>query len=163
MSNNSYQLRTIGSVRVNQDGYAVELAPEYRNGLIGLEGFSHLQVLWWAHGLDNDEYRSITELPKPYKAGPETLGVYATRSPLRPNPIAVTNAAILGFDQQAGIIRVAFVDAEDGTPVIDIKPYHPSTERVRDVDVPEWCSDWPQWLEESAEFDWASVFENAQV
>ena len=163
MNKDSFEIRTIGQVEIDEQGFAIRLAPEYRSALQGLEGFSHAQLLWWAHGLDTDEYRAITELPRPYKAGPEVLGVYATRSPLRPNPIAVTNAAILGLDVDEGVLRVAFIDAENGTPVIDIKPYHPSTERVRDAAVPQWCADWPGCLEESAEFDWASVFENAQV
>ena len=51
------------------------------------------------------------------------MGVFATRSPLRPNPIALTAAEIIHTDQEKGLIRVTFLDADNGTPVLDIKPY----------------------------------------
>jgi tRNA (adenine37-N6)-methyltransferase len=156
-------LRRVGIVVVDESGFRVQVDTDCRAALTGLDGFSHVQLLWWAHYLDADEYRSVFELPKPYKAGPDTLGVFATRSPLRPNPIAITNAAVTGLDVERGVLRLAYIDAEDGTPVVDIKPYHPATERIRDVSVPDWCSHWPKWMEESAEFDWAAEFENAQV
>lgn len=158
-----YALRRVGVVEADGSDYVVRLEPAWRAGLTGLAGFSHVQLLWWAHHLDEEEYRSIVELPKPYRAGPEVMGVYATRSPLRPNPIAVTNAQVIGIDETEGTIRLAYIDAEDGTPVVDIKPYHPATERVRDARVPEWCAHWPRWVEESADFDWAGEFEHAQV
>ncbi len=61
-----------------------------------------------------------------------------------------------------GGIYVAYIDAEEGTPIIDIKPYHPATDRIRDVQVPEWCDHWPKWYEDSAEFDWQAEFVNAK-
>ena len=70
----------------------------------------------------------------------------ATRSPIRPNPIAVTACALLA------------VDAENGTPVLDIKPYEPSDDKVRDVKMPDWCAHWPACLEESENFDWSKEF-----
>jgi hypothetical protein len=64
---------------------------------------------------------------------------------------------------QEGIVRVPFMDAEDGTPILDIKPYHPSVDRIREVRVPAWCATWPQWYEDSATFDWGgAVFGSAQ-
>lgn len=50
---------------------------------------------------------------------------------------------------------------DDQTPVIDIKPYHPATDRVKDVRVPDWCSHWPQYYEENETFDWQAEFVNA--
>jgi hypothetical protein len=69
---------------------------------------------------------------------------------------------ILEIDHDSGAIVVPYIDAEDGTPVIDIKPYHPATDRVRDVSVPDWCSHWPKWHEDSAGFNWAAEFENVR-
>ena len=77
---------------------------------------------------------------KPYTKGPETIGIFATRSPARPNPIALSVAPVIDIDIAPGIIRVAYIDADDATPVLDIKPYFPATERVRDVSVPAWSS-----------------------
>jgi tRNA (Thr-GGU) A37 N-methylase len=69
---------------------------------------------------------------------------------------------VLALDAGAGIIRVPFIDAEDGTPILDLKPYHPCADRIRNVSVPQWCSHWPQWYEDSAHFDWQAEFVNAR-
>ena len=58
------------------------------------------------------------------------MGIFATRAPLRPNPIALSTAEVLDIDQANGILRLAYIDALDGTPVLDIKPYTPSLDRV---------------------------------
>ena len=58
------------------------------------------------------------------------MGVFATRSPARPNPIAMTASEVINIDFASGIIRVAFIDADEDTPVLDIKPYTPSFDRV---------------------------------
>ena len=89
------------------------------------------------------------------------MGVFATRSPLRLNPIALTTVSILKIDHDRGIIHIPYIDAENGTPIIDLKSYHPSIDRIKDVSVPEWCSHWPKWYEDSADFDWESEFVNA--
>lgn len=56
------------------------------------------------------------------------------------------------------MIRVAFIDADDNTPVLDIKPYTPSFDRVETPGVPAWCSEWPKSTEASGSFDWEQVF-----
>jgi tRNA (Thr-GGU) A37 N-methylase len=65
-------------------------------------------------------------------------------------------------DVEKGLIVVPWIDAEDGTPILDIKPYHPSTDRIREVKMPRWCQHWPQWYEDSGEFDWSAEFVNAR-
>lgn len=75
------------------------------------------------------------EAESPYKNGPEIMGVFAARSPIRPNPLALT------------IVKV-----------LDIKPYTPSIDRVEAPVVPEWCSHWPMSYEKSGEFDWEKEF-----
>jgi tRNA (Thr-GGU) A37 N-methylase len=62
------------------------------------------------------------------------------------------------MDHEKGIIYIPYIDAVDGTPIIDLKPYHPSIDRVRDVSVAKWCDHWPKWYEDSADFDWESEF-----
>lgn len=151
-----FRITPIGYVRTGKDGYRLEIGAKYRAGLKGLEGFSHVNVIWWCHRFDDDASRKTLECRKPYRNAPATLGVFATRSPLRPNPVAISVAAVIGVDPSAGVVRIPYLDAEDGTPIIDLKPYHPSIERVRDASVPEWCSHWPKWYEDSADFDWGS-------
>jgi len=161
MKEKNYQLKSIGHIEADGQEFAIRLNKEYRNALREVEGFSHLQIFWWCHLLDNEEMRSIVVSPKPYKKGPEKVGIFATRSPVRPNPIGVTTVSVLGIDLEQGIIRIAFIDAEEGTPVVDIKPYY-GMDRVKQVTVPGWCSHWPKWYEESASFDWEDEFENAR-
>ncbi len=158
----TFTVSPIGHIRCAEGGFYLDIHPDYRPALKGLEGFSHVNVFWWGHLCDDAGSRKIVECEQPYKRSPAALGIFATRSPLRPNPIALTAAAILKIDHERGIIYIPYIDAEDGTPIIDLKPYHPSVDRIRDVHTPQWCSHWPKWYEDSASFDWASEFVNAQ-
>ena len=162
MSDSSYTLNPIGHVAVDEGGFSLMVDEPYRPALIELDGFSHINVLWWCHLLDEPMFREMTIAERPYRNAPDAIGIFATRSPARPNPIALTAVPIISIDEAAGVVRIPFIDAEDGTPILDIKPYHPAVDRVRSTHTPEWCADWPEWYEDSATFDWAAVFENAQ-
>lgn len=154
----SMTIRPIGHVSVTPEGFFLVLTPPYASGLTALEGFTHLQILWWFSGCDDDTSRSTLTVPRPYQGAPETMGVFATRSPMRPNPIALSTAQVLYIQPEAGRIALAYIDAEDQTPILDIKPYTPSLDRVSVPHVPAWCAHWPQDYESSANFDWSKVF-----
>ena len=156
------RLQPIGHVESDDDGFTIVIDEPYRDALIGLDGFSHLNVLWWFHLFDAPEYRAVLVAEKPYRDASDRLGIFATRSPVRPNPLALSPVPVLSLDVHEGRIAIAYIDAEPGTPVLDIKPYHPAVDRIREVGVPEWCSTWPAWYEDSMAFDWGAVFENAQ-
>jgi tRNA-Thr(GGU) m(6)t(6)A37 methyltransferase TsaA len=158
MDTRTFTVKPVGIVHADDKSFSIEIAEPFRPALLGLDGFSHLFVLWWGDRVDTPECRSETVCRKPYTRGPETIGIFATRSPVRPNPIALSVVPVVGIDTASGIIRVAYIDAEDGTPVLDIKPYLPATERVRDTNVPAWASHWPQWYEDNQGFDWAAEF-----
>ena len=162
MSREEFVIRPVGHVRTGKDGAQLEVEAEYRPALRGLAGFSHVLVLWWCHLTDDEGCRTITEWEQPYRGAPPVMGIFATRSPLRPNPIALTAVAVQEIDFERGVIHVPYIDAEDSTPILDIKPYHPSADRVRDVAVPAWCAHWPQWYEDSAIFDWEAEFVTAR-
>lgn len=151
-------LNSIGKIKVADEGMFIELNKEYIPALKAVEGFSHLDVLWWFDKCDNDEARSILEEKSPYKKGPSVLGIFATRSPFRPNPIALSVAQVIYIDYENGRIQIAYIDANDGTPILDLKPYTPSLDRVENPKVPEWCRHWPVSLEKSGEFDWQDEF-----
>lgn len=157
MNEETFCLYPIGHVRMDADGFFLELKSEFAPGLTALEEFSHVQLLWWAHLVDMDE-NWVLELEKPYKKGPDKIGVFATRSPQRPNPIGLSVAQILRVDSKSGRVYLSYIDAEDGTPILDLKPYHPSADRVREAVYPNWCSHWPTCYEDSAYFDWESEF-----
>lgn len=162
MNGKEFKISPIGYVRAGEGGFYLEIEKEYLPALKGLEGFSYVNVLWWCHLCDEADYRKMVECDRPYKTGPATLGIFATRSPLRPNPIALTPVAVLNIDYERGLVYIPYIDAEDGTPIVDLKPYHPAVDRIKEVSVPTWCSHWPEWLEDSATFDWSAEFVNAQ-
>ncbi len=105
--------------------------------LDNLEEFSHITVLYWMH-----QVSATSELPlKVHPRGKQELplvGRFATRSPNRPNPIGKATVRLL--ERQGNILRVEGLDAIDGTPVIDIKPYIPGYDSVTDAKVPPWVT-----------------------
>ena len=96
----------------------------YRGGLQGLERASHVVILSWLHHAP----RNLI-VQKPRHAA-EAKGVFGLRSPARPNPIGLQVVRLVGLDIAAGRIDIDAIDALDGTPVIDIKPYFASTDAV---------------------------------
>ncbi|MDO5564445.1 MAG: SAM-dependent methyltransferase [Eubacteriales bacterium] len=155
---NNFTLTSIGEICSNEKGFYIKLKNEYAPAIEGLDGFGYIQILWWFDKCDNSEARSKLIVNKPYVKGPETLGVFATRSPERPNPIALSLSYVTYIDKENGIIGLAYTDAFDGTPVLDIKPYTPSLDRVEKPIVPNWCAHWPKCIEKSGEFDWEAEF-----
>jgi len=154
----NFSINPIGKINVNDDGTFVEVDKKYLAAMQALDGFSHFNIIWWFSDYDNEEMRNIFEMPQPYKNSPEIMGVFATRSPVRPNPIALTTVQVISIDCEKGTIHIADIDANDGTPVLDIKPYTPSIDRVETPGVPEWCCHWPKSLEQSKNFDWGKEF-----
>jgi tRNA (Thr-GGU) A37 N-methylase len=156
--NNEITINPIGYVKKDEQGIYVQLKPEFITGLTAIEGFNYLQLVWWAHLYANTETRAMTVYEKPYKKGPEKIGVFATRSQIRPNPICLSPMPVQHIDYEKGIIRTWWIDCEVDTPVLDIKPYHPCSDRINDVSVPQWCDHWPKSYEESGSFDWEAEF-----
>ena len=104
----------------------IVFTPEYRNetALRGMEGYSHLWLLW-VFSQAIREHWSPTVLP-PRLGGKTRMGVFATRSPFRPNPIGLSSVRLHGIDLHSPdgpVLYVAGADLMDGTPILDIKPY----------------------------------------
>ena len=102
--------------------------PEYRvaEALRGLEDFSHLWLIWQFHQAQREDWSPTVRPPK--LGGNTRLGVFATRSPFRPNPIGLTVVKLekIVHDPQLGhVLHVTGADMVDGTPILDIKPYIP--------------------------------------
>lgn len=108
----------------------VTLDPAYRAGLAGLGGFSHVVVLSW---FEQAPRNLIVQKPR---HASDAKGVFALRSPARPNPIGLHVAAIVSLDIDAGTIELDAIDALDGTPVIDLKPYFASVDAIADATRP---------------------------
>jgi tRNA-Thr(GGU) m(6)t(6)A37 methyltransferase TsaA len=105
----------------------LEIDPPYRPALRGLDRFSHIIVLAWLHAARRD----ALVIHPPHANAPR--GVFALRSPVRPNPIGLSVARILRIDQEAGIVELDAIDFLDGTPLIDVKPYRPGIDAVPDA------------------------------
>jgi tRNA-Thr(GGU) m(6)t(6)A37 methyltransferase TsaA len=148
-----YEIQSIGTVHVAESVFSIQLKKQYITGLTNIEGFSHLQILWWAHLADNKEARKTLVADKLFKKAPDKIGTFSTRSPFRPNPILLSTIKVTKIDFENGIIYTPFIDAEDSTPVIDIKPYF-LMERVKNCKVPQWFNHWPAWYEDSMNFNW---------
>jgi tRNA-Thr(GGU) m(6)t(6)A37 methyltransferase TsaA len=149
----TYHVHPIGHVHASDEdqNYYLQINPPYRDGLKQLDQFSHVSIFWWADKMDSEQYRNIMTTELPYAPGVEA-GVFACRSEYRPNPIAVTLMAVLSVDVEAGIVGLPWIDAFDGTPVLDLKPYIPISDRIRDYQVAEWLADWPEWMEDAAAY-----------
>lgn len=146
----------IGKVLEKDHRYILQLAPEFRDGLKSVSEFSHIHVVWWGH-LSTD-HRTSTLIQKPYKNGPAEIGVFATRSQTRPNPILITLCAVTKVDFERGEIEVAWIDAVNETPILDIKPYLACSDFSESTKTSSWSQHWPNSVEKSATFDWQSEF-----
>ena len=151
------QVNPIGKIHVEKGVFYIRLKDEYKKGLVSIDGFSHLQIVWWGNLGDDATHRSELIVEKPYKKGPSNVGVFATRAQFRPNPILITTVFVTKVDFENGIIYTPYIDAENETPVLDIKPYH-FYERVEGCQVPNWCRHWPSSYEKAAYFDWENEF-----
>jgi tRNA-Thr(GGU) m(6)t(6)A37 methyltransferase TsaA len=116
----SFVLFPIGVVRKRRGRQEIRVFRKYLKGLEGLEGFSRVIVTWWFDRNDFPDKRAVLKVhPMGDRANP-LRGVFATRSPVRPNLLGLTICRILEI--RNGTIVIESIDAFDGTPVVDIKP-----------------------------------------
>ena len=139
------RLQSVGFVRSGRESTidrgwgpvesVIEVLPEFAEGLEGLEEFSHVLVVFYMH-LDPDrEPFALRRRPRGRLDMP-MLGVFAQRGRMRPNPVGVTAVAIARLEP--GRLTVRGLDAVNGTPVLDIKPYVPVFDHVDGARTPEW-------------------------
>jgi len=134
-----FQIDPVGIVRKQDKTVIIEIHEKYKDGLLGLDRFSHILVYFWFHKNDTREYRkTLLVHPRGDKANPLT-GVFATRSPKRPNLIGMSECNILSIDGTA--IHIDKIDAFHGSPVIDIKPHMPELDSISNVVGPDWAID----------------------
>ncbi|HET91071.1 MAG TPA: S-adenosylmethionine-dependent methyltransferase [Chloroflexi bacterium] len=118
-----FEIYPIGHVRTDDGRTYLDILQPYIPALKELNHLSHVQVLWWFSRYDDDMYRQVTQSEHaPYDA--PVLGVFACRSPVRPNPIGLTTAQILNVDHETGRVEIVNIDAFDGTPILDLS-VHP--------------------------------------
>jgi len=114
----------------------IVMAPECAAGVRGIEAFSHAVVVFFMHVDPLEEAPALLRRPRGREDMP-LVGVFAQRGRMRPNPVGVTAVEIVRAEDGAVVVRG--LDAIDGTPVLDLKPYVPEFDR-RDAATPEWMS-----------------------
>lgn len=132
----SFYLNPVGVVRKSDGKIWIDIYNEYIPALLGLEGFSHINVIYWFHRNDTAKKRKTLRVhPRGDQNNPLT-GVFATHSPLRPNLIALTLCKIIAI--QRSKIEIEDIDADEGSPVVDIKCYIPTSVSASEVRLPDW-------------------------
>ena len=106
--------------------------------LDGIDGFSHLMVFFWGHKVSDDRHYLKKIVPFGNPSFP-MVGIFATHSPVRPNPILVTIVKLL--ERNGNVLKVTGLDALDGSPLLDIKPYNPYKVNTEDIKQPEWLKE----------------------
>jgi tRNA (adenine37-N6)-methyltransferase len=119
----------------------IEVFMEYAEGLEGIDGFSHLMILFYMQEATEDQRKTLKQRPRRFtKYGFKLedlplVGVFCLDSPHRPNPIGLTIVRLV--ERKGNVLKVEGLDAFDQTPVLDIKPY--TADRCKDgVEVPSW-------------------------
>lgn len=101
--------------------------PEYRNpeAVKGLEGFNYIWLLWQFQGVERENWSATVKPPR--LGGKKRMGVFATRSPFRPNPVGLSSVKLekIELTEEGPVLHVSGVDLKDKTPIYDIKPYLP--------------------------------------
>jgi len=133
----SYKIFPVGFVRKKSQTTKIEIQKAFVPALLGLDQYSHMYVLYWFHENDTPQRRSILQVhPRNDERNPLT-GVFATHSPVRPNLVALATCRILAIRENR--IEIDGIDANDGTPVIDIKSYNSKNEPDPPFRIPEWA------------------------
>ena len=115
-----FLVKPIGVVtHVEGDTSTIEIYPQYQPGLYRL-GEGRIYVLYWFHLRDNEEHRGVLRVVPRRHGETEERGVFASRSPSRPNPIGLTEVELLRVE--GGRLKVRGLDALEGSPVLDLKP-----------------------------------------
>jgi len=130
-----FKVYPVGTVEKTKGSTSIRILDKYVPALKGLEGWSHVNVLYWFDRNDTPAKRSILQVhPRGNKENPLT-GVFACRSPVRPNLIALTVCKILAVE--GNVVKVDTIDAFDKTPVLDLKPALAS-DAPQDAKGPSW-------------------------
>ncbi len=132
----TFSVHPIGRVARIDGRTLIVVDEKYQPGLLGLDGWSHVQVVWWFDKNDTPQKRSILQVhPRGNKNNPLT-GVFACRAPVRPNLIALSLCKVVSV--RDNVVEVEHIDAFDGTPVLDLKPFAPGQDSATGVKVPDW-------------------------
>ena len=139
----TYVVNPVGRVVAKKDKPPrILLFDRYASGFLGLAEWSHVYVLWWFDKSDMPGRRGTLQIhPRGDRKNPLT-GVFACRAPVRPNLIGLTVCKVVSVE--GAVLTVDTIDAYDGTPVLDLKPFTPADVPREGIRVPEWARGGPR-------------------
>lgn len=115
----------------------IVLHEDLQEALNRIEDFSHIIVIYWMHKIGRSQRKTTKVHPRGNQSAP-LVGVFASRSPARPNPVGIRTVRLL--ERQANVLKVSGLDAINGTPVLDIKPYIHGLNSINDAKTPGWIA-----------------------
>lgn len=133
-----FKVVAIGVVESIDELARIRIFRKFCGGLYRLNEFSHVIILYWFHKRDGGEERRVLRVVPKRHLPKREVGVFASRSPSRPNPIGLCAVRLVKVEDC--VLIVEGLDAFEGSPVVDVKPYLPRSDFVSDVRVPEWTS-----------------------
>jgi len=132
-----FKVYPVGKVEKKDGKTCIRIFEKYADALLGLDGWSHVDVFYWFDKNDTPRKRNILRVhPRGKKENPLT-GVFGCHAAVRPNLIALSVCRILSIE--GNVIHLDKIDAFDATPVIDLKPFIPADAPTKDVKVPDWA------------------------
>lgn len=135
------KLAFIGTVESAGEISKVKIFSEFCAGLQNLDDFSHIIILYWCHLRDKEDERRVLRVTPRRHLHNSQVGVFASRSPTRPNPIALCVTQLVEI--QNCTLSVRGLDAFESSPIIDIKPYIPRADSIPNAKAPRWTSHGP--------------------
>jgi excinuclease ABC subunit A len=144
--NETFYLFPVGFITREKKRTYLSILRPFHPALKDMEPFSHLLVFWSFSELSGDEDRKTLRVQPRSPKAPKS-GVFACRSPRRPNPIGLTIVKIVEVDHTSGCVEIVNIDAMNNTPIVGIRPYLPDEDRVKSPVTPDWVSD-SKWVPE---------------
>ena len=137
------EIRFVGVVeKIDEREAKIRLFPEFCPGLENIETYSHIIIFYWSHLRDKEEERRVTQVVPRRHPGAPQVGVFASRSPSRPNPIGLCVVELTKIEPCT--LFVKGLDAFEGSPIVDVKPYLPRADSVPNARVPPWTLHGPR-------------------
>ncbi|MDA3899930.1 MAG: tRNA (N6-threonylcarbamoyladenosine(37)-N6)-methyltransferase TrmO [Spirochaetes bacterium] len=115
----------------------IVLIEEYKYSLLGIEDFSHAIIVTYLHEAKYDRNKHLQRRPRNLDSMP-LLGIFSQRGKNRPNPIGITAVKIVSAGED--FLEVKGLDAINGTPILDIKPYYPQYDMIKNSIIPDWVN-----------------------
>ncbi len=138
-----YEGNTIGEYKVK--GHSSHIQMESDSSIYSqISEGDYLRIIWWFHRFDKDSFRKNRMCNPPYNKAPRS-GIFATRSPVRPNPIASTLVKVTGVNVENQRIEINGFDGFPGSKILQVMSYSPVHERVESVEMPPWVSHWTRY------------------